>query len=75
MDGWSSDRILCYNQFYEFARQDRNTDNGHRFEEMFLTMMREYKGLIFGNNALSRQDHFIQPYTDLDEIIDEIESV
>ena len=75
MDGWSSDGIVQYNQFCEFARQDRSMDNGKRFEEMFLTMMREHKGIIFGNNVISRTEQFVQPYTDLDDFTGEMESV
>jgi hypothetical protein len=75
MDGWSSDGIVQYNQFCEFARQDRSTDNGKRFEEMFLTMMREHKGIIFGNNVISRTEQFVQPYTDLDDFTGDMESV
>ena len=74
MDGWSSDGIVQYNQFCEFA-QDRCTDNGKRFEEMFLTMMREHKGIIFGNNVISRTEQFVQPYTDLDDFTGDMESV
>ena len=74
MDGWSSDGIVQYNRICEFTRQDRSTDNG-RFEDMFLTMMREHKGIIFGNNAISRIDQFVQPYTDLDDFTGEMESV
>ena len=45
------------------------------FEEMFLTMIRKHKGIIFGNNAISRTDQFVQPYTDLDDFTGETESV
>lgn len=69
LDGWSEEGICEYNKYCSIAKSDRNTQKAKKFEEFFLTKMKEEKGYVRKRSRKEMEKESIIPYSDLDNVM------